>query len=64
MWIVDHSTMIILILCGLDLGLNAVVGFSPIDDFVKGHSTAVDLVVGIAASWQLMRQRFPIPRDG
>jgi uncharacterized membrane protein YuzA (DUF378 family) len=60
MWIIDHSTMILLIVGGIDLGMKGAFGIDLAERYLGDYANAAYVLVGISAVWQLRRQRFPI----
>jgi uncharacterized membrane protein YuzA (DUF378 family) len=60
MWAIDHSSMILIILGGFDLGIRGLFGIDIGEQYLGSYAKAVYILIGIAAVWQLRRQRFPI----
>ena len=60
MWLIDHSTMIMIILAGFGVGIKGVFGFD-VTDYLGVWQNFLFVAVGFAAIWQLGRQRFPLP---
>ena len=60
MWAIDHPTMILIILGGLHLGIKGAFGVDLAEKYLGSYTDAVYVLTGLAAIWQLRRQRFPI----
>jgi uncharacterized membrane protein YuzA (DUF378 family) len=60
MWAIDHPSMILIILAGINLGLKAAFGIDLVERYLSNYSHITYEIVGLAAVWQLTRQRFPI----
>jgi uncharacterized membrane protein YuzA (DUF378 family) len=60
MWAIDHPSMILIILAGMNLGLKAAFDIDLVERYLGDYSRITYEIVGLAAIWQLMRQRFPI----
>jgi uncharacterized membrane protein YuzA (DUF378 family) len=60
MWAIDHPSMIMIILGGIDLGLKGAFGIDIAHQYLGGYTNTAYVLVGIAAIWQLKRQRFPM----
>jgi uncharacterized membrane protein YuzA (DUF378 family) len=60
MWAIDHPSMILIILAGINLGLKAAFDIDLVERYLNGYSHITYEIVGLSAVWQLTRQRFPI----
>jgi len=60
MWAIDHLSMILIILGGIGLGLKGGFGIDLAEQYLGTYTNAVYISIGIAALWQLRRQRFPV----
>jgi uncharacterized membrane protein YuzA (DUF378 family) len=60
MWAIDHPSMILIILAGINLGLKAAFDVDLVERYLGDYSHITYEIVGLAALWQLTRQRFPI----
>jgi uncharacterized membrane protein YuzA (DUF378 family) len=60
MWAIDHSSMILIILAGMNLGLKGAAGVDLAEHYLGDYINVSYEIVGLAALWQLRRQRFPI----
>jgi uncharacterized membrane protein YuzA (DUF378 family) len=57
-WVIDHPIMILIILGGIGLGLKGMFD-ADLTQYLGRYQNAVLIVIGVAAIWQLTRQRFP-----
>jgi len=60
MWAIDHSSMILIILAGLDLGIKGAFGIDLALKYLGGFEKIMFVIIGLAAIWQFARQRFPV----
>ena len=58
MWLIDFSTLVLIIVGGLNLGVLGFFGDDAAAAAFGPHTQIAYMVVGISAVWQLMRQRF------
>ena len=59
MWAIDHVSMILIILGGIGLGLKGAFGVN-LSEYLGTYTNTVYIAIGVAALWQLRRQRFPV----
>jgi uncharacterized membrane protein YuzA (DUF378 family) len=57
-WILDFSSLILIIGAGLQLGLLGLFGWDAAAAIFSAHTKAAYIVVGASAIWQLFRQSF------
>lgn len=60
MWAIDHPSMILIILGGIGLGLKGAFGVDISQQYLGGHTNTFFVLIGLAAMWQLTRQRYPL----
>lgn len=60
MWAIDHSSMALIILAGLYLGVKAVFGVDLALEYLGRAENVLFIIIGLSAVWQFARQRFPI----
>jgi uncharacterized membrane protein YuzA (DUF378 family) len=58
MWLIDFSTLVLIIASGLNLGVLGFFGYNTAAAAFGPHIQIAYMVVGISAVWQLLRQRF------
>ena len=58
MWLIDFPTLVLIIVGGLDLGVQGFFGYDAAAAAFGPHIRIAYMVVGISAVWQLLRQRF------
>jgi uncharacterized membrane protein YuzA (DUF378 family) len=62
MWMIDHPSMILLIVGGIDLGVKGAFGIDLGGRYLGGYTNAAYILVGISALWQLKGNAFPYRR--
>ena len=60
MWTIDYPSMMLIILGGIHLGLLGMFGVNIAERFLDGYANLAYDLTGLAAIWQLTRQRYPI----
>ena len=60
MWAIDHSSMIMVILGGLYLGVKGAFGIDLAQNYLHSFENIVFVITGASAIWQFARQRFPV----
>jgi uncharacterized membrane protein YuzA (DUF378 family) len=58
MWIIDFPTLILIIVGGLDLGLQGFFGYDAAAAIFGSNAKFAYMAIGLSAIWQLMRQKF------
>jgi uncharacterized membrane protein YuzA (DUF378 family) len=58
MWLIDFSTLVLIIVGGLDLGILGFFGYDTAAAAFGPYTRIAYMAVGISAVWQLTRQRF------
>jgi uncharacterized membrane protein YuzA (DUF378 family) len=60
MWAIDHSSMILIILGGLYVGIRGALGVDLAPKYFGSFEHIIFILIGLSAVWQFARQRFPI----
>lgn len=58
MWLVDFSTLVLIIGAGLQMGIQAIFGIDAAGIVFGSYDRVVFVLMGLSAIWQLFRQRF------
>jgi len=56
--VIDFSTLVMILAAGIELGSEGAFGFSLFDWVFGAHKLLAYDFIGLAALWQLVRQRF------
>jgi uncharacterized membrane protein YuzA (DUF378 family) len=58
MWFIDSPTLVLIIVAGLQLGLQGFFGYDAIGHLFGENERFVYMLIGLSAVWQFFRQRF------
>lgn len=58
MWLVDFSTLVLIVAAGLQVGVQAIFGIDLARAIFGSYEQVVFVLMGLSAIWQLLRQRF------
>jgi len=58
MWYIDFTTLVLVILGGIQLGLIGVFGFGSAVVLPDPYAKPLFVLIGFSAVWQLFRQKF------
>lgn len=58
MWLVDFTTLVLIIAAGLQLGIHAIFGIDAAGAIFGSYERVVFVLMGLSAIWQLFRQQF------
>jgi uncharacterized membrane protein YuzA (DUF378 family) len=58
MWFIDFPTLVLIIVAGVQLGVQGFFGFDTIGHIFGENEKFAFMVIGLSAVWQFFRQRF------
>ena len=58
MWFIDFSTLVLIIVGSLLIGIHGVTGVDVLHDYLGNAATVAEIAIGASALWQLSRQQF------